>query len=147
MANLHRAASAGYMTNWAARLFARAMDRRISHLGLSSGHLPVIFALADGGSLSQKALTEAAAIEQPTMAATLARMEKAGLVSRTADPADRRRSLVRLTPAALAKVPAVQQTVTEVNEAALSGLSPEDRQTYLRLLETVVGALETATGA
>jgi DNA-binding MarR family transcriptional regulator len=147
MTILQRNASAGYMTNWAARLFARAMDRRIAHLGLSSGQLPVIFALADGGSLSQKALTEAAAIEQPTMAATLARMEKAGLVTRTADPTDRRRSLVQLTPSALAQVTEVQQAVADVNEAALAGLSPADRKTYLRLLDAVAAGLEAATGA
>ncbi|WP_216073103.1 MarR family transcriptional regulator, partial [Acinetobacter nosocomialis] len=63
------------MTNWAARLFARAIDRRLKLIGVSSGHLPVFFALGDGSALSQKALTEAAAIEQPTMAATLTRME------------------------------------------------------------------------
>ena len=132
------------MTNWAARLFARAMERRISHLGLSPGHLPVIFALADGGSLSQKALTDAAAIEQPTMAATLGRMEKAGLVTRTVDPADRRRSLVRLTRAALDQVTEVQNAVAAVNDAALAGLSAADRQTYLRLLQAVIDQLETA---
>lgn len=144
MTDLRPDASAGYMTNWAARLFARAMDRRIEHLGLSSGHLPVIFALADGSSLSQKALTEAAAIEQPTMAATLKRMEKAGLVIRTADPADRRISQVRLTPSALELADEVQQAVAEVNAAALASLSPAERQTYLRLLKAVVAGLEAA---
>ena len=57
-----RQRSAGYMTNWAARLFARAMDRRLKAIGMSSGQMPVLFALGDGGALPQKRLAELAAI-------------------------------------------------------------------------------------
>ena len=43
--SLERGRSAGYLVNWAARLFARAIDRRLKPLGVSSGQLPVFFAL------------------------------------------------------------------------------------------------------
>ena len=65
-----------------ARLYARALDRRLRRLGISSGQAPVILALEAGDALSQKALTEIAAVEQPTMAATLSRMERDGLITR-----------------------------------------------------------------
>lgn len=139
-----RERSAGYMTNWAARLLARAIDRRLKEHGLSSGHLPVFFALGDGTAMTQKALAAAAAIEQPTMAATLSRMERDGLVRRAPDPKDRRSALVSLTPAALARVPAVREAVAAVNEQALSGLSEAEREAYLAMLARMVAALENA---
>lgn len=141
MENLRRDLSAGYMTNWAARLFARAIDRRLREIGLSSGQLPVFFALGEGGPLSQKALVDVAEIEQPTMAATLARMERDGLIARRPDPEDRRSSLISLTPAAREKLAFVRDAVRSVNAAAVRDLSEAERELYLGMLGTVIKAL------
>jgi len=137
-----RERSAGYMTNWAARLFYRAIDRKLKPLGLAPGHLAMFFALSNGEALSQKALTDFAAIEQPTMAATLARMERDGLIQRVPDPADRRSMLISLTPGALEKVPAVFDAIFTVNGEALANLSEAERETFLSLLQRVVATLE-----
>lgn len=139
---LKRETSAGYMTHWAARLFARTIDRRLKPLGLSSGQLSVFFALGGGASLTQKALVEVAATEQPTMAATLARMERDGLVRRGPDPEDGRGVLYALAPEALAKVPAVESAVAAVNAAALRMMSAEEVESFLRLLAAAVNGLE-----
>ena len=141
---MEREKSAGYLTNWAARLFAKGMDRRLREAGLSSGQLPLFFALGDGRALSQKALVEAASIEQSTMAATLSRMERDGWIERTANPDDGRSALFRLTPAALKKVRLVEDAVTTGNAEALSGLSRADQKSFLTMLRTVIAALEQA---
>lgn len=133
--------SAGYMTNWAARLFARAIDRRLKPLGLSAGQLPVLFALAGGGPLTQKALATFASIEQPTMAATLARMERDGLIERKADPADGRSALVELSPLGRAQLPAVREAVDAVNAEALSLVEPAEREACLAVLSRIIEAL------
>ena len=78
----------GEVVNRAARLLRRLADQRLAPLGLSSGYLPVLTALLRVEPLSQKALTEHAGIEQPTMAATLARMERNGVIERRPDPPD-----------------------------------------------------------
>ncbi|WP_404405511.1 MarR family winged helix-turn-helix transcriptional regulator [Pelagibacterium halotolerans] len=139
-----RRASAGYMTNWAARLFARVVDRRLKSIGVSSGYMPVFFALGDGSALTQKALAEIAAIEQPTMAATLKRMERDGLLERRPDPADRRSALIALTPVAREKAREVQQAVRDINAAALSQLSEDERAAYLDMLARITKSLEAA---
>lgn len=138
--------SAGYMTSWAARLFARAIDRRLKPLGLAPAHMPVMFALGDGRELSQKALAEAAAIEQPTMAATLARMERDGLVLRRPNPDDRRAALFSLTPEAREQADAVYAAAFEINDAALAGLTQEERAAFLGMLARVVAALGEEEG-
>lgn len=137
-----RERSSGYMTNWAARLFARAIDVRLKPLGLSSAYMPVIFALAHGEALSQRALTEAAAIEQPTMAATLARMERDGLVRKQPDPNDRRSALYSLTAAGMEKTGEVRAAGHAVNDAAMQGLTEAEREAYLTLLGRVVTNLD-----
>ncbi len=139
--SLDRHRSAGYMINWAARVFTPAIDLRLKPLGISSAHLPVFFALGGGDALPQKVLAVAAAVEQPTMAATLNRMERDGLIKRVPDPSDGRSSLVSLTKTARAKVAAVSEATREVNEAALSGLTDDERGALFALLEKVIVAL------
>lgn len=138
---LKREESAGYMTNWAARLFARRIERRLKPLGLSPAYLPVIFALGDGGALSQKDLVARAAVEQPTMAATLARMERDGLLRKQADPRDRRSQLYTLDRHAKEAVAGVRMAALASNEEALSVLTDEERAQYLALVGRVVGRL------
>jgi DNA-binding MarR family transcriptional regulator len=139
---MEREKSAGYLTNWAARLFAKGMDRRLRESGLSSGQLPLFFALGDGRALSQKALVEIVSIEQSTMAATLSRMERDGLIERTANPDDGRSALFRLTPLAMKKVGIVEDAVATGNAEALSGLSKADQKAFLTMLRTVIASLE-----
>jgi MarR family transcriptional regulator for hemolysin len=137
-----RGRSAGYMTNWAARLFARAIDQRLKLIGVSSGQLPVFFALTGGKTLTQKELARLASIEQPTMASTLARMERDGLIERLADPNDGRSSLVSLSAKARKKADLVIQAITEVNAGALDALTQAERAAYLDNLAKIIAALE-----
>jgi DNA-binding MarR family transcriptional regulator len=141
-----RLGSVGYLTNWAARLLARTMDDRLRPLGLSSGQLPVFFALAGGDELTQRDLARLAGIEQPTMAATLGRMERDGLVGRRPDPRDGRSALVRLTPAAMEKVPAVVAAVSAVNGQALSGFGGSEADHLRSLLLRVIANLDETGG-
>ena len=141
---IERDKSAGYMANWAARLFARAIDRRLKPLGLSSAHMPVMFALCEGAEMSQKALAQAASIEQPTMAATLSRMERGGLIARRPDPSDRRAMLFSLTPQAREKADAVCAAALEINDLALSGLAPAERDAFLATLGRIAANLDAA---
>jgi MarR family transcriptional regulator, transcriptional regulator for hemolysin len=133
--------SAGHLTNRVARMFARRIDGKLKALGMSSGHLPVIFALSSGEEMSQKALVEFAAIEQPTMAATLTRMERDGLVERQQDPRDGRGSLIRLTPAAMKKLRDVREAIHTGNAEALEGFSDTEKELYLDMLRRILANL------
>lgn len=142
-----REESAGYMTNWAARLFARAIDGKLKALGLSSGQLPVLFALAEGGTLSQRQLVDFAEIEQPTMAATLTRMERDGLVVRQKNEKDGRSALFTLTATALGKISGVRDAIDAVNGAACAAMTDQQRTDYLSLLALAVAGLNSALTA
>lgn len=139
---LQRETSAGYMTNLAGRLFVRELDRRLAPLGLTPAHMPVLLALEDGVALPQKTLAERAGVEQPTMAATLNRMERDGLVSRTPNPEDGRSTLVALTPKALGKLPQIGKAVEAINALVLDPLTPTEQEQYFALLKRVIATLE-----
>ena len=134
-------ASAGYMTNWAARLFARSIDRELKPIGVSSGQLPVFFALDTNGQMTQATLARAAAVEQATMAATLSRMERDGLLRRKPDPADRRSALIELTALGQHKLVTIRAIVARINTRALAELSDGEQEQYFRLVTKIVTAL------
>lgn len=135
-----RTTSAGYLANWAARLFARALERRI--VGANSGPMPVFFALQGGGAMSQKELARQAAVEQPTMAATLNRMERDGHIVRKPDPKDGRSSRVSLTPLGRRRAEAAFKVAAEVNAIANGALKPGERELFYDMMRRIVAALE-----
>lgn len=139
-----RETSVGYMTNWAARLFVRAIERRLA--GGNAGPMPVFLALQDGRAMTQTALAQQASVEQPTMAKTLARMERDGLVSRTPDPNDKRSALVRLTDLGRIRADQAFDSAIEVNCIAAGALSKAELATYLSLAARIVAALEKDNG-
>lgn len=136
--------SAGYLVNWAGRLFVRAIERRLA--GGSAGPMPVFFALADGGTMSQTALARWASVEQPTMANTLSRMERDGLIVRTPDPNDRRSALVSLSKLGRQRAAEALTSAQDVNGLALAGFKPAERELLLEMLRRVAENLE-ADGA
>ncbi|MFT8781284.1 MarR family winged helix-turn-helix transcriptional regulator [Acetobacter orientalis] len=136
-----REQSLGYMVNWAARLFAREMDEALRPFGLMSGQLPVIFALADGKPQSQRELVRLAAVEQSTMAKTLARMERDRLIQRTPDPNDRRSALISLSSSAADRLPDISATVAAINARSHMHLTVENGELLLNLLRQVINNL------
>ena len=111
-----------------------------------SRDLPVLTALMAGAALSQKALTEQAGIEQPTMAATLGRMERDGIIVRHADPEDGRSSRFSLSAATVGKVEAIRSVIESLNQDALAGLAEADRDRLRHLLGEIAATVERALG-
>lgn len=137
-----RQQSAGYVVNYLARLFAQALQRRIAPHGVSTGQFPVLLALWEREDVTQAQLAESLAVEQPTMANTLKRMERDGLIARVADPADRRQARIHLTPRGRALEAVLTASASETNAAALAGLSEEERETWLALARRIVRNVE-----
>jgi DNA-binding MarR family transcriptional regulator len=139
---LSRASSAGYMVNLAGRLLVREIDEALSEHGLSSAHMPVFLALGGGNAaMTQRDLARQAQVEQPTMASTLARMDRDGLIVRMPNPADGRSELVSLSELGRSKVAALRDCATKVNGRATAGFTDEERQALLSLLARLVGNL------
>ncbi len=134
--------SAGYLANHLARLFARALQARIKPLGLSTGTFPALLVLWEGDGLTQRELIERLDIEQPTMANTLTRMERDGLIQRRQDPTDGRAQRIWLTEQARALEGVATAAAEAVNAQALAGLAAEERVVFLGLIRKVIAGLQ-----
>jgi DNA-binding MarR family transcriptional regulator len=105
--------------------------------------MPVLHALGDGGSLSQKELAKWARVEQPTMAEMLARMERDGVVQREPNPKDGRGSLTSLTRRSRLRLPKAKAALMQAEHEAMAGFSADEKALLLTLLQRVVSNLET----
>ncbi len=135
--------SAGYLTNHLARLFAAGLQARIRPLGLSTGVFPVMLQLWERDGLTQKELVDRLGIEQATVANTLARMERDGLITRRSDAQDGRIKRTWLTDHGRAlRDPAIAAAQAE-NADALSGLTGAERAQLLTLLNKAIATFGT----
>lgn len=132
--------SAGYLANHMARLFERGLAARIRPLGLTTGTFPALLELWENDGLTQKQLVERLDIEQATMANTLSRMERDGLIKREKDSGDGRVQRIRLTERARAlRDPAIAAATAE-NEDALFALSDEESAHFISLMQKIIAA-------
>jgi len=101
-APLRPASSVGYQVNRLARLFEAALRQRIAAHGVVPGQFPALLALFEHDGRTQRELCDIASVDQSTMAKTLARMGRDGLVRAQPDPRDGRCTRYHLTPSARA---------------------------------------------
>ena len=134
-----------FWINHASRLLMREFEQRLRPLGFGMAYLPVVGALDESGPLLQKELAERAHVEQPTMAALLARMERDGWILRAPHPSDRRATQVALTARAKAMWPEAQELLTQVAERVTDGFNEREKATFLALLRRAVKNLSEAS--
>ena len=94
--------------------------------------------IACHGPLTPSELAGREKIQRPTATRVLARLEEAGLVARTADPADRRSSLVAVTASGDALLAASRERKDLYLAERLDRLSPSE----LAILERAAAILE-----
>ena len=130
--------SLGYMVNLEARMLALALHRRIALHGVVPGQFPALLALYERDGRTQAELCREVQIEQPTMANTLRRMERDGLVRRQSDTEDGRRQLIFLTPRAISLRTKLVAAARAVNDAATRGLTEREVTRTLSTIRRVV---------
>lgn len=140
---LDRRSSLGYQVNHLARLFARSLRARVEPHGVVPGQFAQLLALYEEDGLTQHELCKRVRIDQSTMAHTLQRMERDGLVRRVPDPGDRRRSLVILTARARSLQPVLTQAAVEVNGVASHGIRAADAAQLMTSIARLIANLES----
>jgi DNA-binding MarR family transcriptional regulator len=131
----------------AAELDARliALWRTVGRAGrqdLSRTAGSVLATLRDGGPQRVTALATAESVAQPSMTALLSRLERAGLVERSQDPADARAVLATITAEGLERLSTIREARATVIEARLAVLDPAEREA----LAAAIPALAKLTG-
>ena len=133
--------SAGYLANHMARLFAQGLQQRIKPLGIAPAQFVALLELWSEDGLTQRELVERLDVEQATMANTIARMERDGLIERRPLPADRRAQSVHLTAKARAIEADAKAAAMAQNKLALAPLSAEERAQFLDYMRRTIAAM------
>jgi DNA-binding MarR family transcriptional regulator len=81
------------------------------------------------GPLTPSALAEHERIQRPTATRVVARLEAAGLVTRTSDPADRRVARVAITPEGRAQLKRIRSRKNQYLAQRLRVLTPAEQAT------------------
>jgi len=127
-----------WLLNQAALHATRIAGEAFAAAGVRRYHFSVLVALAEDGPASQADLGRRLSIDRSDMVAVVNDLERDGLVARVRDERDRRRNLVRLTPAGKRALDRLDARVEEAQAALLEPLSAAEREDLLRLLTRVV---------
>jgi len=118
-----------------AREAGRAFDAALAEAG---GSLPVwlvLISLKSQQLANQRALAEAVGIQEATLTHHLNAMEKAGLLTRRRDPANRRVHVVELTPEGDALFARLRTAAMAFDERLRSGLSAAELKRFEAVLD------------
>ena len=73
-------------------------------------------------------------VDPSDLVAVLTELERRGLVQRSADPSNRRRNIVSITPAGSKQLRALDEVLDQIQERVLAPLSQNERRQLTKLL-------------
>ena len=123
--------SLAFLLHDLSRQFRYRFDSRARVLGVTRTQWRALLVLARREGLSQSELADLLEVERITLCRMVDRLAEAGFVERRADPHDRRIWRLHLTPSAHGIVGQLTEIGADLEEQALSPLSPAER-TMLR---------------
>ncbi|MET0172147.1 MAG: MarR family transcriptional regulator [Agrobacterium vaccinii] len=132
--------SATYLAAQLAKTFSKALNKRAAALGFSPGQFPVLLELWNEDGLTQRQLLDRVEVEQATLANTLARMERDGLIERKPHPRDRRAQIIELTERGRELEQQAISASKSTDDAILAGLLRFERQLLLEYMGRAIDA-------
>ena len=125
----------------------RSVDAVFGPHGITVGEFDVLAALRRGGDgtiLTPTALARVAMVSPAGMTNRLNRLEAAGLITRRADPTDRRGSLVELTTAGRQVADRAVEDLVAAEQAMFAFLTDAERRRFDKVLDRLLANLDDA---
>jgi MarR family transcriptional regulator, transcriptional regulator for hemolysin len=146
MANLHilrRSVSSTLVV--AARRWRRTSHSVLSAYNVSEAcAVPLLTANRLGEAVRQVTLAEHVGIEGPSLVRLLDQLCAAGLVRRDEDPDDKRAKTITLTEEGRAVTARMEERLTDLRARVLKGVSREELETTLRVLNAFNASLDAS---
>jgi transcriptional regulator, MarR family len=114
------------------------LSEGLKPLGIAPAQFPILIELWNKDGLSQQELVERADLKQATIANTLARMERDGLITREPNPEDARSRLIKLTEHARALQSSSTEIAKAINQEALAVLSADEQKLFLEMAQKII---------
>ena len=116
---------------------------RFEAAGFSVYHYGVLAVLDEGERETQATIADALAFDRSMLVGLLDQLEERGMVERRRDPNDRRRQMVKLTPAGRRQLTEFRKIVEEIENDLLAALDEGERATLHDLLLRVAAHRDT----
>jgi DNA-binding MarR family transcriptional regulator len=110
--------------------------------GLAPRHMNLLITLALGGPMSVSDLSARLDVGLATTSLVVGELGRVGIVVRTEDPNDRRRTIVELAPAHRQAISAFVGRRAGIVKSALEPLTPQERMGLVKGLRAIVAALD-----
>ncbi len=127
----------GFILKDVQRLWVRLFEQRLPQVGMTFTHSKVLVFLSRNEGTTQAKLAEISDTEPMTLVRVLDRMERDGWIERRPDPADRRAHRLYLKPASSPVLAEILRIGEKARSEALAGLSSEERERMMKMLEHV----------
>jgi DNA-binding MarR family transcriptional regulator len=131
-------AAPGHLMRRAHQLSVAIFAEKTAAFDITAVQFAMLNALIEEPGVDQITLAGKVAFDAATSGAVIARLEAKGLLSRDADPKDKRRKLLTATKEGEKIVLAMKSAVSEVQLHILNPLSPEEAKQFTNLLSKLV---------
>jgi DNA-binding MarR family transcriptional regulator len=121
-----------------------AMDRALSGLPHGYRGFQALYGAASCSARNQAELARQLGVDRTVMVYLVDDLEKADLVERIPDPADRRSRLIRATPTGVERLAQTRVAISAAEAELLRVLSEEDRERLRHMLRDVAAHQSTA---
>jgi MarR family transcriptional regulator, lower aerobic nicotinate degradation pathway regulator len=137
-------AQPSYLASQVSKYGRQRLEVALEARDLRLAHQAVLSALDDFGALSQQQLADALDLDKSHLVGRIDELQRRGIVTRTQDPADRRRNRVELTAEGKALAAELKPVAVQSQQGFLDTLSTAEQETLTTLLRRVLAANDAA---
>lgn len=128
----------GHLIRRAQQIAVAVFAEHVSCADITPVQFAILNALLDSPGIDQVSLAKRVAFDPATSGSVIGRLEAKAWVTRQADPSDRRRKLLVVTPQGIEAMASVQASVALVQDNILAPLSPDEQVQFVKLLSKLV---------
>jgi DNA-binding MarR family transcriptional regulator len=125
-----------------ARRYRRRFEKRSRELALDYPQCRTLITLAENKGVIQQRLAELTVTDPAALGRSLDRLEARGWAKRSQRPGDRRARSLAISPKARAHLPLLRNMVWESEHTALNGLTRDEMQLLVRILDRILANLK-----
>jgi DNA-binding MarR family transcriptional regulator len=138
------ATAPGHLIRRSHQISVAVFNTHLAGADVTPVQFAILNALSDTPGVDQITLAKRVAFDPATSGSVIGRLESKGWVDRCADPVDRRRKLLVLTPQGQQALSGMQSAVAAVQAEILSPLTPQEQGQLMQLLSRLVTGHEAS---
>lgn len=129
--------SIGKNISYISRSLGRYIDMKTKHLNVSNFTIPFLTYLYEHNGIHQDMLAKDLQFDKSSAARAVASLERHGYLTKTIDPENRRRNIIKITEKALGIKEEVYQILKQTTEKLFAGFSESQIDAYFVYTEQI----------